>query len=197
MYMITPNHVHFGAMTMSKFMQLSLGSDAQTLGRALIAFFDCINADEILPVLEKHGFEKLEPEQWYSANTFLQIMDELAELPGVTDNLVSIGMKISENAVYPPEFAQMPLPKILGVANTGYQMNNRGKDIGWMRAEVIDDRHIKIHCRIPWPDDFMYGSLYGNVRRFAPKGTRFTLKYEDPKKRRDNGSEETVYDLTW
>ncbi len=182
---------------MSKFMQLSLGPDAQTVGRALIAFFNCINADQIRPILEKHGFAKLEPDEWYSANTFLQILDELSELPGVTDNLVSIGMKISDSAEYPPEAMHMPLRQILETANSGYEMNNRGKDIGWTRTEIIDDRHVKIHSRIPWPDDFMYGSIYGLARRFLPNDGHLTVRYEDLNNRRDNGGEETVYEVAW
>lgn len=97
---------------------------------------------------------------------------------GTMFDFVSIGMKEAEQAIVPPQFESLPLLDILQSVGQVFKLNNRGTDPGEVRCETITDKHVKIILRVTTPDNVWYGIFYGFVRRFAPKGTRFTLRYD-------------------
>lgn len=183
---------------MSRFQ--TLGGDAEVIGQNVIAFLECINRDNVLPYLERHGLDKIDPERWYPMQDFLDVLNDMVEEnPGqsMTD-FVSIGMKLVDTAVFPPEIDALPLMEILKSWNDSYLLNNRGEGVGWMRAEVLGDTHVAMHCHIPYPDDYNYGVFFGVCRRWLPENSNFFVYYDEDAPRRDvHGADTTIIHIEW
>ena len=112
-------------------------------------------------------------------------------------DFVSIGIKEAEQAIVPPQFQTMSLKDLLVNMEQVFHLNNRGSDYGYCKTDVVADKHIKVILRAVTPDDVWYGIFYGFVRRFAPKGTRFTVQYDPDLPRRENGGEATIIHIKW
>jgi hypothetical protein len=175
----------------------AFSEDTEVIGQNVTAFIECSNRDAILPHLEKHGLDKIQPDKWYPLQDFLDVINDMMAAGGTTGDLVSIGMKMAETAVFPPEFDEMPLTEIMRDWNTAYELNNRGSDIGGFKVEIISDTHVKVTYRIPYPDDYNYGVFFGTAKRFLPEGTDFIVEYDADTPRRDDGGEETVVHIIW
>jgi hypothetical protein len=112
-------------------------------------------------------------------------------------DFVSVGLKVAENAILPPEVATMSLGEVLQTMDAAYRLNNRGTDVGEIRCEQVADKHYQLLVRVPYPDDMWYGITYGYMRRMAPNGTRFTVAYDEDAPGHHEGGEYTVIHVTW
>jgi len=110
-------------------------------------------------------------------------------------DLVAIGMKIPETAVFPPGINSIEIA--LNVLNDAYHMNHRNGEIGSYDAVKVGEQHYKMVCRNPYPTDFDYGIIYGLVRRFCPLNTRFTVTVDETAPNRQKGADSTTYIVTW
>ena len=72
-------------------------------------------------------------------------------------DLVSIGMKIPETAVFPPEIDS--IDSGLNSIDVAYHMNHRGGEIGVYQATTVSKQQIDVLCRNPYPDYFDYGII--------------------------------------
>ena len=173
-------------------------ADHEIPGKILIDLENAVGSDEIMPFFAKHGMTNIDPLAWYPMQKLLDIYNDMVDTKnGTMFDFVSIGMKEAEQAIVPPQFQTMPLLDILkGVAQV-FNLNNRGSDYGSCTAEVITDKHIKITLRAATPDDIWYGVFYGFVRRFAPKQTQFSVRYDPNIPRRENGGDVTIIHITW
>ena len=172
--------------------------DHEYLGQVLIDFEAVVGDGYIHPIFEKHGLAKIDPEGWYPAQIFMDVLNDLENNDASPMmNFVSIGMKQVEMAVMPPEFASLSLIEILSSMDAAYHLNNRGTDIGEIQCEVVEDNHVKMHFRVPQPDDVWYGVCYGYMRRLAPEGTTFSVYYDEDVPRRSDGGDFTVIHITW
>jgi len=169
---------------------------SQVIGQSMLAFIQCVNSDEILPFLQRRGFDRIEPDQWYPLQDWLNVFGDISTQGGnAMFDFVSIGMKISELALLPPQIFQMPFEQAFpqfGAA--GYQMNHRG-NVGEVSTELVSPGHLRTTLRTPYPDDFLYGIQYGAARRFLPQNQQFTLEYDHSLPTRDQGGEITVLHL--
>jgi hypothetical protein len=77
-----------------------------------------------------------------------------------------------------------------------YRMNYRGTDIGEVRAERVDDTHVRIIIRSFEPDNLWYGNMHGLMRRFA-RGSRWTVYFDPDVPRREQGGEVTIIHVRW
>lgn len=176
----------------------TFGPDAEVLGGAMMAFIESIHYTDFSTILERHNIEKIEPQRWYSQQLWLDVFTDIANQPGGSSNLVSIGMKIVETAPMPPEAAELPFTDIaMGFNEGAYLTNNRGKDIGGIEAQVVAPGHVVMIDRTPYPDDFVYGAYYALAKRYLPSGSDFTVSYDEHVPRRDNGGTETRVHITW
>jgi len=171
--------------------------DHETLGRTLLDFENAVGGESIQPFFQKHGLVNIDPDAWYPEQKLLDVLSDISEQRNAMFDLVSIGLKTIEQAVIPPEYEGLPLMTILEGANDAYQLNCRGTDIGEVRCEVVTPQHVKMICRFPDPDDYWYGIFYGYVKRFSPKGTSFTLSYDNDIPRRDKGGDVTIIHIAW
>jgi len=177
----------------------TFSDDHEIPGKILFELRDAVGADQILPFFEKHGMTNIDPNKWYPMQTMLNIYKDMSEAKsGTMFDFVSIGMQEATQAIVPPEFAAMPLLQILQGVGEVFKLNNRGTDFGSISIETLSDTHIKVTLRAVTPDDVWYGIFYGFVRRFAPQGTSFTVRYDQTlQPRRDMGGDVTVLDISW
>jgi hypothetical protein len=176
----------------------AFGPDAEVYGAAMLAFVKSINFTEFEAILHEHGLHEIEPERWYPQQVWLDIFSEISSQFNSSPNLVSIGMKIAETAPVPPEVQALPFEQImLGFNEGSYLANNRGKDIGCIEASLLEAKHLLMTDKTPYPDDFVYGAYYGMAKRFLPRGTKFTVKYDERTPRREQGGSETPVHIIW
>ncbi len=176
---------------------VSFDPKAEIIGQNVLGFIECTNKEHILPYLEQHGLSHIDPDTWYPLQNWIDVLNDLAHDGGAMFDFVSIGLKIAETAVYPPEVDEMPFADFVMMIPEVYRMQHRNGDIGEERAELLGDQHLRLIMRTPYPDDLAYGVVWGMARRFLPKSTQFLIAYDDAEPRRDLGGEYTVLDISW
>lgn len=166
----------------------------EVLGAVLLTFFSAAG-ENIQPVLAKHGITHVEPKGWYPQQEILNIYREIAHHPSGMFDLVSIGMCIPEEAVFPPGINSVE--SAMQALDVAYHMNHRGGDIGYYHASQVGPNHVMVECRNPYPSDFDYGVLYGLTRRFRPSHTGFTVRRDESMPSRKHGADSCTYHVTW
>lgn len=176
-----------------------LKCDPQTeiIGQALLGLIQNFEADNYQTLLKKYHLLEIAPDKWYPAQNLLDLMNEMAQHHNLSSNLVAIGMSVAQHAVLPPGAEKAGLAQILEMYSQIYGMQHRNGDLGYTRTEKITDTHYKVYRKTIYPDDLGYGTLYGLARRFLPKGTRFSVKYDEAVTRLDEGGEVTVIHVSW
>ena len=172
--------------------------DHETRGSVIIPYRDSINIANYDDIFIRNGLGNVDPDKWYPMQKLVDVFNELARAKsGVMMDFVSIGTKMGEDLQPPPELQDMTyLDLIRGLEQT-YAYHNRGTDIGYIRGEVVSDNQVTVHYRCPFPDDLLYGSLWGCSKKFLPDGTHFVVKYDDRAKRMEDGGAETIIHVTW
>jgi hypothetical protein len=177
----------------------AFSDDAESLGQSMMSIVKYLGKEGLYPILEKHGLAALEPDKWYPTQAWMDVFNDLKrQVPGAEiSNFVTIGTAIVETSALPPEFDTMPLIDILATTDQAYKMNNRGSDLGEYACEKVSDTHVKMVCRVPFPDNYNYGIFYGFARRFLPKGTHFKVFFDQEIPRCEQGGEATIIHITW
>lgn len=171
--------------------------DHEVIGQNLIDIANAIDSERFLPLFEEYGFTNIDPIRWYPFQDVLDVLSTIATFEGHMFDFVSLGMNSAAAAAIPPEFEQASFVEILYASPDVYRFNHRGTDVGDIVIEKLGKQHIRGTYRTPLPDDLWYGSVYGFVKRFAPKGTHFTVRYDENVTRRDHGGEVTVLHVEW
>jgi hypothetical protein len=160
-------------------MHRLVASTPQTkvLGISMLTLINTVNADEIRPILMQHGLNptNVKPTDWLPHQQMLDIYRSIeAKDSNVSENYVSIGMKIMEQAPFPPELKTVE--EALASLGPTYEAAHRNNtEAGWI-TEFKGEGHALITADNPYPDDLCYGLLWALVRRFVPKGHGFTVK---------------------
>ncbi len=172
----------------------------EVIGQQAIAFFNNARSAEIRPVLTKYGLANIDPGAWYPLQSLLDVLSDLSEEPDWSANFVSIGMALAETADLPPESQGAPVEEFLMRLDAGYQAWHRGGDTGMFEVQKLAEGHFQLVNEITtaYPDDMVYGLVYGFVRRLLPQGASLTVRYnESGGPRRDLGGDFTVLDISW
>jgi hypothetical protein len=179
--------------------KLTCPETSETIGQNLRAFTDNIKGDRTRPIMEKHGMADLDPEKWYPTRKLLDALNEIAELPDITFNMVAIGMKIGEIVPIITDDENPTLEKALLAWNDVYQGLHRTGDVGEIKAVKVGEKHYKTMHSVVYPDDLSYGIQYAYARRFLPPGTKFTVFFDPNVTPRDQGGtgKYTVIHVRW
>jgi hypothetical protein len=175
---------------------VALDPNVEVNGAAILATIGGMEED-VMPLLEQHGIADPKTDQWYPQQAWLDVFKEISEgwgAGGGMFDLVSIGMNIPDNAIWPPDIDTVE--SALKSIDVAYHMNHRGGEIGHYRAEVIDQSHIRMICDNPYPSDFDYGIIYRTTQKFISPGTQFTVS-RAASPCRLQGDEKCIYDITW
>ncbi len=175
----------------------SFDPNVEIIGRNVLGFIKSANRDNILPILEKHDLAEIDPEKWYPLQNFLDVLSDLSEQGDAMFDFVSIGIKNAETVVFPPEFEGLSFDETLALTSEMSKTLHRNGDAGYITVEKVSEKRVKYTLKMPYPDDYVYGELYGMARRFLPPGTHFVMTYDDDIPRREHGGEVTIIHLTW
>jgi hypothetical protein len=174
---------------------ISYDPNVEVTGAGVLSIVAALGAD-ISPVLTLHGLASLKPDGWYPQQNWLNVLKAIHDRKvNAMFDLVSVGMKIPDKALFPPEINS--IPSALLSLDVAYHMNHRGGEIGHYQARCIADNHIDVICDAPYPCDFDYGIIYGMVRRFRSAGAQFTVRHQDPGTCRQRGDNICTYHVTW
>jgi len=173
--------------------------DCKVIGAAASALVNHMNRDAVIDSLETHGLVEIEPEAWYPADKFVNVFKDWIESDpsGVSSNLVSVGLAIIENMVLPPDMETMSQREKLLMVGTLHELQHSGGDPGGYEIFEVGPQHIQYNTNTIYPDDMIYGYIYGIARRYLDSGTRFTVRYDPDVPRQEKGGTQTIIHLTW
>ncbi len=171
--------------------------DHEVLGATIISYRNSVNEPNYREIYTQLGLDKVQPDQWYPFQKMLDVFNILGEREGSLMDFVSIALAAVVGSPMPPEFDTMPFVQIMQAFSHAITLVNRGTDYGYATVTEVEPNHLRIDARYPSPDDIMYGALYGYAKRFLPKGTSFTLRYDETIPRREHGGDVTVMHLRW
>lgn len=173
--------------------------ETKVLGKVMMAFINCMNADDIKPILVEKGLSEIDPQGWYPQQLWLDVLNALGDKDGtaVMYDFVSIGMKVGELAPYPPGYEDASYIEAVSLHDKLYQNSHQGGYPGKYEVEQLGERHVQVTTHLPYPDDMIYGSLYAEAQRFLPEGSHPIVQYDPDHVRRDQGGEKTVFQITW
>jgi hypothetical protein len=161
-------------------------------------FTTCMLADEVTPVLERHNMLDLNPDEWYPLGRWMAFIDDLRGKEGAMYDFVAVGLRVAEVTYLPPQVLQMPFEMLMTTAiPQGHSVGYRNGYTGYCKVERVGPGHLLYRLNSPFPDDLNYGIFFGYVRRFLPKGTKFTVKYDETAPRQDHGGDETLIHVIW
>ena len=166
-------------------------------GETVYAIVDGMGAfkAKALKILADNGIDNPQPGKWYNQQAWLNAFKTISEQIGAS-TLNAIGQKIPENAKFPPEIND--IHKALAAIDVAYHMNHRNGIIGNYKYEMIDERHVKIVCSNPYPDEFDKGIIVAMTRRFKPAGViNVNVKIDESQPNRTKGGDSTTYIVNW
>ena len=148
-----------------------------------------------LQILTECGITNPENEKWYSQTSWLNAFKIISESIG-SSTLYSIGMKIPENAKFPPEINS--IEKALASVDVAYHMNHRGGFIGTYKFQSTGERSGVMVCTNPYPDDFDRGIIEAMARKFKPKDSGIVkVVHDDSALCRKKGADSCTYKISW
>ncbi len=170
---------------------------AEVSGAAMTAIFNHYRRDAVISSVKAHHMDDLDPESWYPVDEFINLLKEWMNRPNAMTNLVSVGMAIIYHIEPGEDFENLDtVQKLLQLGDIHSAQHRKGSP-GKYVVKQLDDKHIQYWENTVWPDDMVYGYLYGAAQRYLDHGTYFTLKYDDEHKRQDFGGDSTIFHLTW
>ncbi|MEM9953922.1 MAG: hypothetical protein AAF846_20095 [Chloroflexota bacterium] len=174
---------------------VSSDSHNQSLGASIKSVFAAMGS-RVEPILEKNNLANVESDKWYPQQDYLNVYNDLeADDSSVMSDLVSIGMKILDEAQFPPDIDN--IEKALLSMDAYYKLNNRDAYGGWQVE--IDEKSATCTSTTPFPTDLEYGILYAMARRFAGQGKHVAVKYQNTviRNQRKGHDAPCVYLVTW
>ncbi len=166
-------------------------------GQTARALLENINHDAMLPYLEEYGLDDIDSGAWYPAQHILDVMNTIAQGGNTMSHFVAIGIKAAELSPLTPELEQLPFATFMQRYADIYRQRHRNGDPGTIRVGEVEHNHIRLVFDVPYPDDVMYGLVFGYARRLLPSSVRFTVFYDEDVPTRDTGGEETIIHVTW
>ncbi len=166
-------------------------------GAVMSAIFNHYQRDDVIESLQKHGLDYFEADQWYPVDQFINLLAEWSESPAFSTNLVSIGMAMTYHIELPDEIEALSGLEKLMLLGDMHMGQHRSGDAGCYRVERIGESAIRYTENTVWPDDMIYGYIYGAARRYLDRGVHFSVRYVKDAERQDTGGGSTTFDLIW
>ncbi len=152
------------------------------------------------------GLVEVDPEAWYSQEAWLRAFERIHKEMG-RPNLFAIGLRIPENAKFPPTITD--IHKAIASVDVAYHMNHRKhgrvmfdaskatmtEGIGHYGYEPVAGKSMIVsRCQNPYPCDFDRGILTAMARKFE-RAASVTHVADEPC--RERGAESCTYHVTW
>ncbi len=166
----------------------------EVLGAAVMSFVDALSyrKQEALAILARHSINDPHADTWYTQQDWLDAFKEIAEEFG-PHTLYTIGTKINENAVFPPNIET--LEQAFTSIDVAYHQNHRNGDIGSYDFHEDAQGQMFFECNNPYPCEFDRGIIEGIGRKFIEPGHFLVVRHDDDKPCRDHGAESCHYTI--
>jgi hypothetical protein len=170
--------------------------DVEVNGETIYSVIDGMGAfkAQSLKILDENGLHDLQQGHWYNQQAWLNSFKQISEKIGQV-TLFNIGLKIPENAIFPPEIND--IHKGLSSIDIAYHINHRGGEIGHYKYEKTGEKSCLIICDNPYPDEFDKGIITAMCRKFIHNIFSISVVIDSHKTNRTQGGESTTYIVTW
>jgi len=176
---------------------VSFDAESEVKGRLILSAVRRLSSYNIMPLLMRHGLDKVEPEVWYPFQTWLNILNDISANGSTVFDYISLGIAVAELIPFPPEFSRMAFGNVLKAAAHLYELDHRGGNFGKLTAVDAALHEVQFDTCTPYPDDYLYGMIIGIARNYVPYGMHFIVKYDEDILRRDKGGERTCISVFW
>ncbi len=170
--------------------------DALVIGQTMMAFIENVDANLIAPIMARHNLSEMKPDQWYSHQTWMDILRELSDSLGgqASSVFVAIGRDVVHKAVMPPEMNSIPV--VLNALHAIHHLNLRNipEDEGYV-VKQLDAKHYQVYANTPNPDHAIYGFIWGLCARFKQPNESFTVRIMTNPHPEDIPG--TLFDVVW
>ena len=168
-------------------MEKVYGADPATeiAGSAAKSMVDNLSTPDIKTLIVKHGLDKIELTDWVPLHKMCDLFNDVAasQAGGASQTFVVMGMRIAEQSEFPPEMLEhLTVPVMVMGWDDHYKVNHRGGTLQAIVPKKISETQYEIHMvglAHPDPYDMTYGMVYGFCRKLLPKGTKFTVSYDE------------------
>ena len=155
---------------------------------------------------EENGELKLDMNGWYSQEAWLKAFEALSKEIG-DSTLKKIGMKIPENAQFPPWVKD--IDSAIKSIDIAYHLNHRKRNvplfdmntgkmtegIGHYGYERVPGKNLIVsECKNPYPCAFDNGIITTMAKKFQIKAT---VEHDESKPCRKKGADSCTYLITW
>lgn len=165
-------------------------------GAIMSAIFNHYRRDDVLASLQAHGLDYFDPDQWYAVDQFINLLAEWSHMPAFSTNLVSVGMAMIYHIDLPDAIERLSdFDKMLKLGDLHIAQHRNG-DVGSYTVKAVSPRMISYRQNTVWPDDLIYGYIYGAAQRYIGHTSFFTLRYAENHQRQDMGGKSTILELT-
>lgn len=130
--------------------------------------------------LKESGIGKIDPEDWYPRQEWLNLLKKLDDTPGgAMQNQVAIGMKVIDNVDLPDDFRVASVAEGVSMLVNIYESAQRNLPEGDKGYQVtqIDAAHFEILDTNPYLAFVNYGYIYGILKRFLGKPFQLEMEY--------------------
>ncbi|MBZ0290471.1 MAG: hypothetical protein K8I30_22790 [Anaerolineae bacterium] len=156
----------------------SFNPDVEVSGEAIIAVIQCLNRAELMPILEKYELGDVQPDQWYPVMAWIDALCEIEDQDSGSMNLVAATIRVAETTLLVSE--EGTIKDVFMHANDTYYLNHRGGYLGEISVESSKAKEIVISAYSPYPDDYLYGTFYGQAHRCAPPNANLRIYRDQP-----------------
>lgn len=184
-----------------------MDSTTQVHGRYVTGMVQSVG--EISPVFEQklrdvvaeYGIENPTPEGWYSAEAFVNAVNDVAEDIG-TRTVTEAGKTMGQQVPTPPD-AESPHDALAAVDQSLQEAHRGGESdrpVGSFTYERIDSSVARVGVTepYPYPEGISRGSLSGVVQQMAPDPSKvFAEEVETAPTSREKAPEEVAYRIRW
>lgn len=175
----------------------SCDPDLELNGQTARSLVENVNQDDTNPFVSENGLDNIDPEAWYPVQDVLNVMNSIAESGSPMSHYVAIGMKAAELSYLPPEVSEMSFGEFLVAYGQIYPQHHRNGDAGTVDPEQLSPTHVRLAIDVPYPDDVMYGVIFGFARRLLDNRVQYSVYYDEENPPRDMGGDATIIHVEW
>lgn len=156
------------------------------MGWQILAMLEATPEAESARLYSPYNLSTVGGYEWYAFDLWLNLLKEISAKTGL--DMVSLGMRAAERLVLPPWIEN--LSAALFQVEEVYRRAHRGSECGEVFARVVHGRHIRFTVRTPYPEEFIFGLVWGIAQRYAPENNRLELT-------RHSADRGTTFDVRW
>lgn len=149
---------------------------------------------EVLNLLAQGGIQDPRPENWYPLEPYLRLLHEVEHIYG-RSALKAMGRAIPDTSRFPPDLDSME--RVLHLLNVAYQVNHRGKRIGFYDCLFPAPRQAEVICANPYPCALDEGILERLLERHGTGGPGTGLTHLPGPECRRKGAVACRFALRW